>query len=147
MRPVIMFTFHCDCILWLHVTNWIVWCVWIISTCLTCCSDVWGYLLCVQWSQTFPLDHISFFPCFKGQLKATVCLLTFQTALDFWSMTSFTPCLDWTPSGLLNCYCHNPFHAAQQNKAFVATFKAKAVWNIETPLSLCLNALWQMVRP
>lgn len=63
-------------------------------------------------------------------------LLTFQTALDFQSMTSYNPCLDWTPSELLNCYCHNPFHTVQQNKAFVSTVKAEAGWNIEMALSL-----------
>lgn len=63
-----------------------------------------------------------------------LCLLTFQTALDFWSMTSYIPCLDWTPSGLLNCYCHNLFHAVWQNKDFVTTFQAEAEWNIEKAL-------------
>lgn len=71
------------------------------------------------------LDHISLLGGSVSGSRMRPCLLTSQTAPDLWSMTSSTPCLDWTPSGLLNCYCHNPFRTAQQNKAFVATFKSR----------------------
>lgn len=82
-------------------------------------------------------SHISagsyFFLSFllQGSIESNgirLCLQTFQTALDFWRLTFFTPCLHWIPSWLLNCCCHNPFYAVRQNKGFVVTFKAKAAW-------------------
>lgn len=108
--------------------------IYIISTCLTCCNDVWEVYY-VQWSQAFPWITADFSFPFAPMINlngTSLWVRTSQTALDFWSMTSSPSCLDWTSSGLLHCYSHNPF----QNNAFVATLKAEAGWNIETALSL-----------
>lgn len=70
-------------------------------------------LLYVKRCQTFPLDHISFFFPLRGSIEGNrmkLCLLTFQTAPAFWSVTSVTPRLDWTPCGLLNCQSHHHFN-------------------------------------
>lgn len=90
------------------------------------------------------LDHISLLGGSVSGSRMRPCLLTSQTAPDLWSMTSSTPCLDWTPSGLLNCYCHNPFRTAQQNKAFVATFKSRGrvkYWDTSVSVSV-LSGSW-----
>lgn len=61
-----------------------------------------------------------FFPL-RGSIEGNrmkLCLLTFQTAPAFWSATSFTPRLDWTPCGLLNCQSHNHFHTFRRTHFF-----------------------------
>lgn len=108
---------------WLHVLVKVFYCWCALFSklnrlvCLKASLAVVMYerLLYVKRGQIFPLDHISFFffPL-RGSIEGNrmkLCLLTFQTAPAFWSVTSFTPRLDWTPCGLLNCQSHNHFHS------------------------------------
>lgn len=128
------------CTFWLYAAVKLFYCY---SAASSKFNWLWVWMICLLWwcmrlsppcearSDISTGPYFFFFFLLRGSIESNrmkLCLLTFQTAPGFWSMTSFTPCLDWTPSGLLNCQSHNHFYTYSRTKVFFFGF---CFWGVE----------------